>query len=72
MNRDICTCFKERITGQVILSRNLSTYLNLSREDDGNDEPIDGNCLAEDDGDQVLGFDPWSLHTPTNNAEMFH
>ena len=71
MNRDICTCFKERMT-VVILSRNLSTCLNLSREDDGNDEPIDGNCLAEDDGDQVLGFDPWSLHTPTNNAEMFH
>ena len=48
-----------------------SIHLNLSRQDDGNDEPIDGNCLAEDDRDQVLGLDPWGLHTSADNAEKF-
>ena len=52
-----------------LLLKIISPYLNLSRQDDGNDESIDGDCLAENDRDQVLGFNPWSLHTSTNDAE---
>ena len=47
----------------------FSPYLNLSRQDNGNDESIDGDCLAENDRDQVLGFNPWGLYTSTNDAE---
>ena len=47
----------------------FSPYLNLSRQDNGNDESIDGDCLTENDRDQVLGFNPWGLHTSTNDAE---
>ena len=41
----------------------------LSGEHDGDDEPVDGDCLAENDRDQVLGFNSWGLHTSTNDAE---
>ena len=33
----------------------------MSRQNDSNDQSIDGDRLAEDDGDQILGFDPWGL-----------
>ena len=33
----------------------------LSGEHDGDDEPVDGDCLAEDDGDEVLRLDPGRL-----------
>ena len=33
----------------------------MSRQNDSNDESIDGDSLAEDDGDQVLGLDPGRL-----------
>jgi hypothetical protein len=32
--------------------------LDLTGEDDGNDEPVDGDCLAEDHRNQVLRLDP--------------
>ena len=31
--------------------------LNLPGQDDGDDEPVDGDSLAKDDADQVLGLD---------------
>ena len=46
----------------------LKSYLNLSGEHDGNDQPVDGNSLAKDDRDQILSLDPGSLDTTTHNG----
>lgn len=40
----------------------LGDELDLGAEDDGHDDAVDGDDLAEDDADQVLGPDPWRLH----------
>ena len=40
----------------------------MSRQDDSNDESIDGDGLAEDDGDQVLGLDPGGLDAAAHDA----
>ena len=61
-----------KVNGFLQRIDNKSIHLNLSRQDDGNDEPVDGNCLTEDDRDQVLGFDPWGLHASADNAEKFN
>lgn len=42
--------------------------LELSGEHDGHDDAVDGDDLAEDDGDQVLGPDSWRLDTSTENG----
>ncbi len=39
----------------------------MSGQHDGDDETIDGDGLAEDDGNQVLGLDPGSLNTSTHD-----
>ena len=39
----------------------LLVFLDLSREDDSDDESIDCDSLAENDWDQVLGLDPGGL-----------
>ena len=43
-------------------------YLNLSGQDDSNDESIDGDGLAEDDRDQVLCLDPGGLDAAAHDA----
>ena len=55
-------------TDQVKQGNSIQLYLNLSGKDNCNDEPVDSNCFTEDDRDQILGFDPWGLHTSTDNA----
>ena len=44
------------------------SYLYLSGEDDSNDKTVDGDSLTEDDRDQVLSFDPWSLDAAAHNG----
>ena len=46
----------------------IKADLNLSREHNGNDQPIDGDSLAEDDRDQILSLDPGSLDPTTHNG----
>lgn len=43
-------------------------YLENARQDDGDDEAVDGDRLAENNGDQVLGLDAWGPHTATYDA----
>src|SRR6266496_492643 len=45
------------------------SYLDLSGEHDGDDEPVDGDGLAEDDRDEVLGLDPGRLHAAPDDAD---
>jgi len=40
----------------------------LAGHDDRGDEPVNGDRLAKDDGDQVLGLDAWCFHAAANNA----
>ena len=40
----------------------------LSRQHNCDDESIDSDGLTEDNRDQVLGFDPGSLNTSTNDG----
>ena len=40
----------------------------MSRQNDSNDESIDGDSLAEDDGDQVLGLNPRRLDAAANDG----
>lgn len=44
------------------------THLQNTSQDDGNDEPVDGNSLTEDDRDQILGLDARGTDTTANNA----
>lgn len=37
-------------------------------EDDGHDDAVDGDDLAEDDGDQVLGPDAWRFNTAAEDG----
>jgi hypothetical protein len=40
----------------------------LSGEDDGDDEAVDGDGLAEDDGNQVLRLDSRRLHAAADDG----
>ncbi len=51
---------------QSIINIYQETY-QLAWQDNGDDETVDCNCLTEDDRDQVLGLDPRSLNTSTND-----
>mmetsp|Transcript_137259 Transcript_137259/g.347732 ORF Transcript_137259/g.347732 Transcript_137259/m.347732 type:complete len:276 (-) Transcript_137259:17-844(-) len=42
--------------------------LDLIRHDDRHDDAVDGNSLAEDDADQILGTDAGGLDTTANDA----
>ena len=46
---------------EIHIAFRLSFFTYLSRKDDGDDEAIDGDGLAEDDRDQVLRLDPGAL-----------
>jgi hypothetical protein len=39
----------------------------LGLEDDGHDDTVDGDDLAEDDGNQVLCPDSWGLDTTSQD-----
>ena len=47
----------------------VTEYLNLSSENNGDDEPVDGDSLTEDDTDEVLSLDPGSLDSPSDDAD---
>lgn len=47
---------------EALFETDFLDYRGHSREDDGNDKPIDGDSLAEDDGHQVLGLDARRAH----------
>ena len=40
----------------------------MPRENNGNDESVDGHRLTEDDGNQILGLDPGSLDSPAHDG----
>ena len=61
---------EEGISGVVVASRPCSIATNLSkfgRKDDAHDDTVDGDNLAENDRDQVLGADSWRLNTTTED-----
>ena len=43
-------------------------YLNLSGQNNSNDESIDGDSFAENDGDQILCLDPGSLDAAAHDG----
>lgn len=55
------------VVGLRIENGSLVDVSDLGGEDDGHDDSVDGDDLAEDDGDQVLGSDPRRLDTGTEN-----
>ena len=63
------------VTREVVHGHHLGAHrvgvkgLDLAGEHDGDDEAVDGDSLAEDDRDQVLGLDPRSLDATANNAD---
>jgi len=61
---------EQGISGIVVASRPRSITANLSqfgREDDAHDDTVDGDNLAENNRDQVLGADSWRLDTTTED-----
>jgi hypothetical protein len=42
--------------------------VDLGGEDDGHDDSVDGDDLAEDDGDEILRSDAWCLYTTAENG----
>jgi hypothetical protein len=64
------TAPEEGVSGVVIASRVCSIAGNLSqfgREYDAHDDTVDGDDLAENNRDQVLGADSWRLDTTTED-----
>merc|ERR1712080_692052 len=57
-----------RLDLEVLVNHRLGELLDLARQDDGDDESIDGDCLAEDDGDEVLGLDPGGLDASADDG----
>jgi len=58
------------VSSVVVASRVCSVAANLSqlgREHDAHDDAVDGNHLAENNRDQVLGADSWRLDTTTED-----
>lgn len=51
------------------MTKRLKTYLEISRKHNGSDQTINGNRLAENNGNQVFGFNTGGFNTPTNNAD---
>jgi hypothetical protein len=65
------TCPEESKSGEVVgasvQSLGVGDVCHLGGEDDGHDDAVDGDDLAEDDGDEVLGADARRLDTSTDN-----
>jgi hypothetical protein len=60
------TAPEEGVSGVVVASRVRGIAANLSklgREHDAHDNAVDGDNLAENNRDQVLGADSWRLDT---------
>jgi hypothetical protein len=58
------------VSSVVVASRVCSVAANLSqfgREHDAHDDAVDGDDLAENNRDQVLGADSWRLDTTTED-----
>lgn len=58
------------VSGVVVASRVGGVTANLSQlggEDDAHDDSVDGDDLAENNRDQVLGADSWRLDTTTED-----
>lgn len=53
---------------EVSFSKGRGVSLELSSKHNSNNQSIDGHSLAEDDRDQVLGFDPGCLDTATDDG----
>ena len=49
------------------ISYSRNTYRQRVSNDDSDDDAVDGDRLAEDDADQVLGPDPRGLHSGTQD-----
>jgi hypothetical protein len=61
---------EKSISGVVVASRVCGVTANLSQlggEDDAHDDSVDGDDLAENNRDQVLGADSWRLDTTTED-----
>ena len=67
---------KHGVAREVVDGHHLGAHgvgvegLDLTREHDGDDETVDGDSLAEDDRDQVLGLDPRGLDATANNTSQ--
>lgn len=58
------------VSGVVVAPRVCGVTANLSQlggEDDAHDDSVDGDDLAENNRDQVLGADSWRLDTTTED-----
>lgn len=44
-------------------------YLQISRQDNSGDQTVNGDGFAKNYGNQVLGFDAWSLDAASNDAD---
>lgn len=61
---------EKRVSGVVAAAREdviLGDKVEFRREDDRNDDTVDRNDFAEDDGDQVLGPDSGCFHSAAND-----
>ena len=67
---------KHGVAREVVQGHHLGAHrvgvegLDLAGEHDGDYEAVDGDSLAEDDGDQVLGLDPRGLDATANNTDQ--
>ena len=48
--------------------REINTDGKVCADDNGHDDAVDGDGLAEDDADEVLGLDARRLHAPASDA----
>lgn len=51
-----------------VSSRGRGVGLDLTRQDDGNDQSVDGDSLAENDWNQIFRLDSWSFDTAANDG----